>query len=219
MNQKTQISQVAEAPSTSFSVLIVDDHPMVREGLAGVLLRSGIHVAGLCATGRQAVDLFASSKPDIVLLDLRLPDSSGVQVLKEIRELDPHARVVMLTSSQADAAIYAAMSNGASGYLLKGIDGGSLVQQLRHVLSGGRAMAPEALEKFTDYLTSKKLSEREIEVLHLVAKGNSNREIATQLFVTEDTIKVHVRNMLGKLNASDRTQAVVIALQRGMLDL
>ena len=219
MKQTTQLSPVVEAPLQKFSVLIVDDHPMVREGLAGVLLRSGIDVAGLAATGRQALDLIQSTKPDIVLLDLRLPDSSGVEVLKQIRAIDPNARVVMLTSSQADAAIYAAMSHGASGYLLKGIDGGSLVQQLRHVVAGGRAMAPEALEKFTDYLTSKKLSEREIEVLRLVAKGNSNREIATQLFVTEDTIKVHVRNMLGKLNASDRTQAVVIALQRGMLDL
>ncbi len=219
MPQTTRTSQAPEVQRARFSVLIVDDHPMVREGLAGILLRSGIDVAGLAATGRQAVELFRSSQPDIVLLDLRLPDSSGVQVLKEIRELDPKARVVMLTSSQADAAIYAAMSHGASGYLLKGIDGVSLVEQLRHVFAGGRAMTPEALEKFTDYLTSKKLSGREIEVLRLVAKGNSNKEIAALLFVTEDTIKVHVRNMLGKLNASDRTQAVVVALQRGLLDL
>jgi DNA-binding NarL/FixJ family response regulator len=215
----TPTHAINEVSNAAFSVLIVDDHPMVREGLAGILTRSGIAVAGLGATGRQAVELFQSTKPDVVLLDLRLPDGSGVQVLREIRALDPDARVVMLTSSQADAAIYSAMSHGASGYLLKGIDGGTLVQQLRHVASGGRAMAPEALEKFTDYLTSRKLSEREIEVLRLVAKGNSNKEIAVQLFVTEDTIKVHVRSMLAKLRASDRTQAVVIAIQRGLLDL
>lgn len=219
MTQLTPTHSMNEASKAGLSVLIVDDHPMVREGLAGILTRSGIAIAGLGANGRQAVELFQATKPDIVLLDLRLPDTSGVQVLREIRALDPEARVVMLTSSQADAAIYSAMSHGASGYLLKGIDGGTLVQQLRHVASGGRAMAPEALEKFTDYLTSRKLSEREIEVLRLVAKGNSNKEIAAQLFVTEDTIKVHIRSMLGKLRASDRTQAVVIALQRGLLDL
>ncbi|WP_232298932.1 response regulator [Granulicella tundricola] len=219
MTHSTSSFPPAEAAAPSLSVLIVDDHPMVREGLAGILMRSGIEVAGLGATGRQAIELFQSTRPDVVLLDLRLPDSSGVQVLREIRALDADARVVMLTSSQADAEIYSAMSAGASGYLLKGIDGSTLVQQLRHVASGGRAMSPEALEKFTDYLTSRKLSEREIEVLRLVAKGNSNKEIAAQLFVTEDTIKVHVRSMLAKLHASDRTQAVVIAIQRGLLEL
>jgi two-component system NarL family response regulator len=210
---------MTETATSTFSVLIVDDHPMVREGLAGVLTRFGIGIAGLGANGRQAVDLYRSTKPDVVLLDLRLPDRSGVEVLREIRALDPEARIVMLTSSEADAAIYAAMSSGASGYLLKGIDSATLVQQLRHVVAGGRAMAPEALERLTDYLTSRKLSEREIEVLRIVAKGNSNKEIAAQLFVTEDTIKVHIRSILGKLHASDRTQAVVIAIQRGLLDL
>jgi DNA-binding NarL/FixJ family response regulator len=210
---------MTETATSTFSVLIVDDHPMVREGLAGVLTRFGIGIAGLGANGRQAVDLYVSTKPDVVLLDLRLPDRSGIDVLREIRALDPEARVVMLTSSEADAAIYAAMSSGASGFLLKGIDGTTLVQQLRHVVTGGHAMAPEALERLADYLTSRKLSEREVEVLRIVAKGNSNKEIAAQLFVTEDTIKVHIRSILGKLHAADRTQAVVIALQRGLLDL
>jgi len=205
--------------TSTLSVLIVDDHVMVREGLAGILTRSGIAVAGLCSNGRQALDTYAKTKPDIVLLDLRLPDQNGVEVLRALRQADPEARVVMLTSSQADAAIYAAMSNGASGYLLKGIDGATLVQQLRHVASGGRTVAPEALQRLTDYMSSRKLSERELEVLRLVAKGNSNKEIARQLYVTEDTIKLHVRSMLAKLQAADRTQAVVIALQRGLLDL
>jgi two-component system NarL family response regulator len=210
---------MTEIATSTFSVLIVDDHPMVREGLAGVLTRFGIEIAGLGANGRQAVDLYVATKPDVVLLDLRLPDRSGVEVLREIRALDHEARIVMLTSSEADAAIYAAMSSGASGYLLKGIDGATLVQQLRHVVTGGRAIAPEALARLADYLSSRKLSEREIEVLRIVAKGNSNKEIAAQLFVTEDTIKVHIRSILGKLRASDRTQAVVIAIQRGLLDI
>jgi DNA-binding NarL/FixJ family response regulator len=210
---------VVERATPKLSVLIVDDHAMVREGLAGILKRSGIAVAGLCANGKQALELYLSTRPDIVLLDLRLPDHSGVEVLRALRQLDPSACVVMLTSSQADAAIYQAMSMGASGYLLKGIDGAGLVRQLRHVATGGRAMTPEALDRLTDYMSSRKLSERELEVLRLVAQGKSNKEIAQQLFVTEDTIKLHVRSMLGKLQAADRTQAVVHAIQRGLLDL
>ncbi|MDE1155961.1 MAG: response regulator transcription factor [Acidobacteriaceae bacterium] len=210
---------MTKAVEAELSVLIVDDHPMVREGLAGILKRSGITVAGLGATAQQAVDLFRAKRPDVVLMDLRLPDGSGVEALRMIRAIDPQARVVMLTSSQADAAIYSAMSSGASGYLLKGIDGATLVQQIRHVVEGGRAMAPEAVEKLTGYLSERKLSERELEVLRLVAQGNSNKEIAKRLFVTEDAIKLHVRNTMTKLHASDRTQAVVIALQRGLLDL
>lgn len=192
---------------------------MVREGLAGVLKRFGIGVAGIGSTVQEAVALYREVRPDIALLDLRLPDGSGLDAMREIRAVDPEARVVMLTSSQADAAIYQSVSNGANGYLLKGIDGNTLVEQLRQVMAGGRPMAPEAMDRLTEYLSTRKLSEREIEVLRLVAKGNSNKEIARQLFVTEDTIKVHVRSMLVKLRAADRTQAVVIAIQRGLLDL
>jgi DNA-binding NarL/FixJ family response regulator len=208
-----------EQEESTFSVLIVDDHAMVREGLAGILTRSGISVVGLGENGKQAIEIYQSLRPDIVLLDLRLPDQSGLDVLRMLRKEDPAARVVMLTSSQADAAIYTAMSYGASGYLLKGIDGVTLVQQLRHVAGGGSVVAAEALDRLTDYMSSRKLSEREIEVLRLVANGMSNKEIAQQLYVTQDTIKLHVRSMLAKLQAADRTQAVVFAIQRGLLDL
>ncbi|ACO34258.1 MULTISPECIES: response regulator transcription factor [Acidobacterium] len=200
------------------SVLIVDDHPMVREGLAGVLLRHKMTVAGLAANGRQAIEIYKEQRPDVVLLDLRLPDQSGFDVARAILEFDPEARILVFSSAQGDASIHTAISLGVRGYLLKGIDGAALAEQVRHVARGGSCLSPEAAEKLTQYITSKKLSERELEVLSLISKGKSNKEIAGLLFVTDNTVKMHVKKILSKLQANDRTQAVVIAIQRGLLD-
>ncbi len=205
------------AAAKHLKVLIVDDHPMVREGLAGVLSRFEITISGVAATGQNALRMFSATRPDVTLLDLRLPDQNGLDVLKSILKLDPNARVVILTTSQADANIYDAISLGASGYLLKGIEGGSLAQQIRRVAGGGKAIAPEALERLTRYIGAKKVSEREIEVLRLIALGKSNKEISQRLDIAVDTVKMHVKNLLQKLHASDRTQAVVIAIQRGLI--
>jgi DNA-binding NarL/FixJ family response regulator len=200
-------------------VLIVDDHPMVREGLAGIFARFNISVTGLAANGQAAIDMFRAQRPDVVLLDLRLPDRSGMDVLRALLAIDPLTRVVILTSAQGDASVHEAISTGACGYLLKGIEGGALAEQLRRVAEGGKALPPETTEKLARYIVSRKLSQREIEVLTLISKGKSNKEAAQLLFITEDTIKMHVKNILQKLQASDRTQAVVIALQRGLLTL
>jgi DNA-binding NarL/FixJ family response regulator len=205
------------AAAKHLKVLIVDDHPMVREGLAGILSRFEITISGVAATGQNALRMFSATRPDVTLLDLRLPDQNGLDVLKSILKLDPNARVVILTTSQADANIYDAISLGASGYLLKGIEGASLAQQIRHVAGGGKAIAPEALERLTRYIGAKKVSEREIEVLRLIALGKSNKEISQRLDIAVDTVKMHVKNLLQKLHASDRTQAVVIAIQRGLI--
>jgi len=205
------------AAAKHLKVLIVDDHPMVREGLAGILSRFEITISGVAATGQNALRMFSATRPDVTLLDLRLPDQNGLDVLKSILKLDPNARVVILTTSQADANIYDAISFGASGYLLKGIEGSSLAQQIRHVAGGGKAIAPEALERLTRYIGAKKVSEREIEVLRLIALGKSNKEISQRLDIAVDTVKMHVKNLLQKLHASDRTQAVVIAIQRGLI--
>jgi DNA-binding NarL/FixJ family response regulator len=205
------------AAAKHLKVLIVDDHPMVREGLAGILSRFEITISGVAATGQNALRAFSATRPDVTLLDLRLPDQNGLDVLKSILKLDPNARVVILTTSQADANIYDAISSGASGYLLKGIEGASLAQQIRHVAGGGKAIAPEALERLTRYIGAKKVSEREIEVLRLIALGKSNKEISQRLDIAVDTVKMHVKNLLQKLHASDRTQAVVIAIQRGLI--
>ena len=192
---------------------------MVREGLAGIFARYNISVTGLAANGHAAIEMFQAERPDVVLLDLRLPDQSGIEVLRALLAIDPSTRVVMLTSAQGDASVYEAISAGACGYLLKGIEGGALAEQLRRVAAGGKALPPETTEKLATYIGSRKLSEREVEVLALISRGKSNKEAAQLLFITEDTVKMHVKNILQKLQASDRTQAVVIALQRGFLNL
>jgi DNA-binding NarL/FixJ family response regulator len=199
-------------------VLIVDDHPMVREGLAGVLARHEMKIVGLAANGRQALEMYLAHRPDVMLLDLRLPDQSGFDVVRAVLKADPTGRIVILSSAQGDASIYTAISLGVRGYLLKGIDGATLAQQVRRVAEGGQSLTPEAAEKLAQYIASKKLSEREREVLGLISSGKSNKEIARMLFVTDNTVKMHVKNILSKLEANDRTQAVVIAIQRGLLD-
>jgi DNA-binding NarL/FixJ family response regulator len=202
----------------SIEVLIVDDHPMVREGLAGVLARHNMKIVGLAANGKQAVEMYMAHRPDVMLLDLRLPDQSGFDVISTVLKADPKAIIVVLSSAQGDASIYNAIRLGVRGYLLKGIDGVTLAQQVRHVVAGGSCLSPETAEKLTQYISSQKLSEREIEVLGLISQGKSNKEIADLLFVSENTIKMHVKKILLKLEANDRTQAVVIAIQRGLLD-
>jgi len=159
-----------------------------------------------------------SHRPDVMLLDLRLPDQSGFDVVRAVLSADPQARIVILSSAQGDASIYNAISLGVRGYLLKGIDGTTLAEHVRHVAAGGSCLSPETTEKLTQYIASRKLSEREIEVLGLISKGKSNKEIAGLLFVTDNTVKMHVKRILVKLQANDRTQAVVIAIQRGLLD-
>lgn len=211
----TMQSQIETDP---IQVLIVDDHPMVREGLAGVLERHHMKIVGLAANGKQAVEMYSAYRPDVMLLDLRLPDQSGFDVVRTVLGSDPQARIIILSSAQGDASIYNAITLGVRGYLLKGIDGASLADQVRRVAAGGHCLSPETAEKLTQYIASQKLSEREIEVLGLISKGKSNKEIADLIFVTENTVKMHVKKILLKLQASDRTQAVVIAIQRGLLD-
>jgi DNA-binding NarL/FixJ family response regulator len=202
----------------SIKVLIVDDHPMVREGLAGVLERHHMQITGLAANGRQALEMYFAQRPDVMLLDLRLPDQSGLDVVRSVLQVDPGARIIILSSAQGDASIHNAIALGVRGYLLKGIDGATLAEQVRHVASGGQALSSESAEKLAYYVASRKLTERELEVLGLISKGKSNKEIGKLLFVTDNTVKMHVKNILSKLEASDRTQAVVIGIQRGLLD-
>ena len=199
-------------------ILIVDDHPMVREGLAGLLERHKFRVVGLAVNGSQALEMYLQYRPDVMLLDLRLPDQSGFDVVRSVLKADPNGRIVILSSAQGDASIYTAISLGVCGYLLKGIDGATLAEHVRHVAAGGRSLSPESAEKLAHYIVSEKLSERELQVLGLISHGKSNKEIASLLFVSEDTVKMHVKNILRKLHANDRTQAVVIAIQRGLLD-
>ena len=200
------------------TVLIADDHPMVREGVAGLLTRHQISVVGLAANGRQALEMYMELRPEVMLLDLRLPDQSGFEVLRAVLKTDPEARILILTSTQGDASIYKAIQLGARGYLLKGIDGATLAAQVRHVAAGGGSLSEESVGRLTRYIAAEKLSEREIEVLGLVSQGKRNKDIADLLVVSEDTVKMHLKHIFRKLHASDRTQAVVIAIQQGLLE-
>src|SRR5215469_5401727 len=217
-NGNAELITQPQTETATIQVLIVDDHPMVREGLAGVLERQNMRVIGLAATGRQAVEMYAAYRPDVMLLDLRLPDQSGFEVVRAVLGADPQAKIIILSSAQGDVSIYNAISLGVRGYLLKGIDGITLGEQVRRVVAGGTCLSPETAEKLTHYISSQKLSDREVEVLGLISKGKSNKEIADLIFVTENTVKMHVKKILLKLQANDRTQAVVIATQRGLLD-
>jgi DNA-binding NarL/FixJ family response regulator len=208
----------AELAAEPLRVLIVDDHPMVREGLAGILERHRMQITGLAANGRQGIEMYGSQRPDVMLLDLRLPDQSGFDVIRAVLKSDPAARIVVLSSAQGDASIHTAIALGVRGYLLKGIDGATLAEQVRHVARGGKSLSQESAEQLAHFVASRKLSDREIEVLVLISKGKSNKEIGKILFVTDNTVKMHVKNILSKLEASDRTQAVVIGIQRGLLD-
>jgi DNA-binding NarL/FixJ family response regulator len=212
------VTTPVEVETAPIEVLIVDDHPMVREGLAGVLERHNMKIVGLAANGKQAIEMYSAHRPHVMLLDLRLPDQSGFDVVRSVLGADPQARIIILNSAKGDASIYNAISLGVRGYLLKGIDGASLADQVRRVAASGSCLSPETADKLTQYILSQKLSAREIQVLGLISKGKSNKEIADLIFVTETTVKMHVKKILLKLGANDRTQAVVIAIQRGLLD-
>jgi DNA-binding NarL/FixJ family response regulator len=201
-------------------ILIVDDHPIMRVGLAALLASSKeMEMVAEAGSGEEAVTLFARYLPDITLMDLRLPGISGVETIRRIRSQFPKARFIVLTTYEGDEDIFQAIESGAAGYLVKGMPQEMLVNAVKRVHAGGRYLPPSMSQALASRMPDSSLSNREREVLVLVAKGKSNKEIASQLGITEATIKCHVSVILMRLNASDRTQAVVIALQRGLIHL
>ncbi len=205
---------------SSIRILIVDDHPIMRVGIAALLASSKeMDVAAQAGSGEEAVKLHALHHPDITLMDLRLPGISGVETIRSIRVQSPKARFIVLTTYEGDEDIYQAMEAGASGYLVKGMPQEMLVNAVKRVHAGGRYLPPPVSQALTSRTRDSNLSNREREVLGLLANGKSNREIASQLGITEATVKCHVSVILMRLNASDRTQAVVTALQRGLIHI
>ncbi|MGA7858022.1 MAG: response regulator transcription factor [Terracidiphilus sp.] len=201
-------------------ILIVDDHPIMRVGVAALIASSKeMIVAGQVGTGEEAIEQHALLKPDVTLMDLRLPGLSGVETIRRIRNKSPEARFIVLTTYEGDEDIHQAMEAGASGYLVKGLPKEMLVNAVRKVHGGGRYLPPPMSEALAARTPDSSLSARERQVLGLVAKGKSNKEIAGELGITEATVKCHVSVILMRLNASDRTQAVVTALQRGLIHL
>jgi DNA-binding NarL/FixJ family response regulator len=201
-------------------VLCVDDHPLVRKGIASILANeSDMVLVAEAGGGREAVALFKELKPDVVLMDLRMPELDGTTATRMIRQEAPEARIIALTSYDGDQDIYRALEAGVRGYILKEMVHTEVVKAIRTVHSGKRLMPQEVAERLSEYFPQVALTPREVEVLGCVAKGMANKEIATKLGTASGTVKMHIQNILAKLGASDRTHAVTIAMERGILHL
>jgi len=202
-------------------VLCVDDHRIVREGVALIIKRqTDMDVVGMAATGEEAIELFKSCHPDVTLMDLRLRGMSGVEAIKAIRRLDASARVVVLTMYQGDEDIYRALEAGATTYLLKDTLADDLIQVIRDVKAGKQpGVSPEVQARLAERSVRPELTPRELEILHLISQGMQNKEIAASLGISEATARVHVKNILAKLDVRHRTAALNVALRRGIVHI
>jgi len=205
--------------SSPIRILAVDDHQLVREGIAGFVgVQPDMTMVAEAATGRDAIQQFRTHRPDVTLMDLQMPDMNGMDALIAIRAEFPDAKVIMLTTYEGDAHILRALKAGAQGYLLKNTLHSDLLQTIRAVHAGKRSLSPEISFQVAEHVSDETLTPAEIAVLRLIADGNSNKQIADQLRVTEDTVKGRVKSILAKLDANDRTHAAIIGLKRGIID-
>jgi DNA-binding NarL/FixJ family response regulator len=201
-------------------VLSVDDHPLLREGIAAIInSQPDMVMVAQASTGREAIQLFRQHRPDVTLMDLRMPDVSGIDAMGAILAEFADARVVMLTTFEGDVDIQRSLAAGARGYLLKNTPPKELVEAVRQVHAGRKRIPQEVAAQLAEHIADEALTEREIEVLQQVSGGNRNREIAEHLAISEETVKVHVKHIMEKLGASDRTAAVSIAVRRGIIQL
>jgi DNA-binding NarL/FixJ family response regulator len=201
-------------------VLSVDDHPLLRDGIAAIVNnQKDMIMACQAATGREAIQQFREHRPDVTLMDLRLPDISGIDALIAIRNEFPDARIVMLTTFEGDVEIQRALAAGARGYVLKNMPPKDLVEVVRQVHAGKKRIPQDVAAQLAEHMGDESLTEREIEVLRHVSGGNRNKDIAEILFISEETVKVHIKHVMEKLGASDRTAAVAIAVRRGIIQL
>jgi DNA-binding NarL/FixJ family response regulator len=206
--------------SLNIRVLVVDDHQIVRQGLVALInTEPGLSVVAEAASGQQAIELFRQQRPDITLMDLRLPVLGGVEATKTIRQEFPAAKIIVLTTFDGDEDIYRALQAGAQSYLLKGVSFDELIEAIRTVHAGARRIPAAVAERLAERLAGQELTGRELQVLELIVKGRSNKEISTELVISEATVKSHINSLLSKLGVSDRTQAATSALQRGIVHL
>lgn len=201
-------------------VFSVDDHPLLREGLAAIINNQpDMEVIAQAANGKDAVEQFRKHHPDVTLMDLRLPDVSGIDTMVAIRAEFPDARIIMLTTFEGDVEIKRALEAGARGYLLKSMPPKELVDVIRQVHAGKKRIPSQLAAQLAEHMSDESLTGREVEVLGQIAGGNRNRDIAELLFISEETVKVHIKHIMEKLGANDRTQAVAIGVRRGIIRL
>jgi two-component system NarL family response regulator len=204
--------------STPIRIMVVDDHHIVRQGLVALLKTTQeVQVVAEAADGQQAVEMYRKHRPDVTLMDLRLPNMNGVEAITQIRRENPAARVIVLTTFDGDEDIYRALQAGARGYLLKGTDTDALMDAIRAVHAGRSRIPPFVAERLAERMGGPALTARELDVLKCIVRGRSNKEIASDLFISEATVKTHINSILGKLGVGDRTQAATTALQRGIV--
>ncbi len=201
-------------------ILCVDDHPLMRQGIAAIIgNEADMQLVAEASDGREAIRAFREMQPDVTLMDLRMPDMSGIDALLAIRTEFPNAKVVMLTTFEGDVEISRALSAGAQGYMLKNMPRKQLVEMIRKVHAGRKQIPPEVMGQLAEHMGEETLSKREVDVLQKIAGGNRNIDIATLLFISEETVKGHVKHIMEKLGARDRTAAVAIGLRRGIIHL
>lgn len=209
-----------QSEATRIRVLCVDDHPLLRQGIGAlVAAQPDMVLAAEASTGSEGLEQFRRHRPDVTLLDLRLPDMSGVEALRTIRAEFPEARVVILTTFEGDVEMQRALAAGARGYLLKTMPPSEVIEAIRQVHAGRKRIPPDVAARLAEHLADESLTPREIEVLRHIAEGNRNKEIADKLSISEETVKVHVKHVMEKLGASDRTEAVSVAIRRGIIQL
>ena len=200
------------------TILTVDDHPILREGIASIIQgEKDMVVVGEASTGREAIEVFRNKRPDVTLMDLQMPDLNGIRALGTIRQEHPQARIIVLTTYEGDVLARRALRAGACGYILKDMIRTELLEAIRAVQLGRRYIPEKIAAELAEHYAEDDLSEREIEVLREVARGTSNKIIGSHLSISEATVKAHIKNILLKLGASDRTHAVNIAMTRGFL--
>jgi DNA-binding NarL/FixJ family response regulator len=201
-------------------VLSVDDHPLLRQGIGAIInSQPDMALVAEASTGTEAIQKFRQLRPDVTLMDLRLPDMSGIDSLIAIRTEFSEARIIMLTTFEGDVEIQRALEAGARGFLLKSMPPQDLVETIRQVHLGKKRVPADVAAHLAEHLSDEDLTEREIDVLRHIASGNRNRDIAEKLFISEETVKVHIKHIMDKLGASDRTQAVAIGVRRGIIQL
>jgi DNA-binding NarL/FixJ family response regulator len=201
-------------------VLSVDDHPLLSEGIATLInSQPDMTLVASASTGKEGILKHREHKPDVTLMDLRLPDLSGIDAMRAIRAECPDARIILLTMFAGDVEIQRALQAGAQGYLLKNMPPEQILETIRQVYAGKKRFPPEVASHIAEHVGDEPLTNREIDVLRHVTGGNRNRDIAKRLFISEETVKVHIKHIMGKLGASDRTHAIAIAARRGFIQL